>query len=174
MTKGLIRLSYRKIIDASSQKLWDKYVFDDTHMEFYMQAQLYNKDDKYNTFQELIDNVPQAEKLHYLTSRAAVGYIRQLNGVIPDVLNSSGKVCLPFTQFTFEILRSHVSNKDMHKIALTFYSEPITWIDTLGDALLIAYGDKRESLSNGDEVETDTLYLQPFLSISSLQATRPS
>ena len=170
----LIRFSYRKIIDASSQNPWDKYVFDDTYMEFYMQSQYYNQSGQYTTLQELIDNVPNADRLHTKTSTAAVGYIRQLNGVIPDVLNSSGKVCLPFTQFTFEILRSHVSNKDMHKIALTFYSEPITWIDTVGDALLIAYGDKRDALSNGDEIETDTLYLQPFLSISSLQVTRPS
>jgi hypothetical protein len=170
----LIRFSYRKIIDASSQNLWDKYVFDDTYMEFYMQSQYYNQTGQYTTFQELIDNIPNADRLHTQTSTAAVGYIRQLNGVIPDILNNSGKLCLPFIQFAFEILRSHVNNKDMHKIAITFYSEPITWIDTLGDALLIAYGDKRDALSNGDEVDTDLLLLRPFLSISSLQTTRLS
>ncbi|MVM33657.1 hypothetical protein GO755_26700 [Spirosoma sp. HMF4905] len=169
MTKGIIRLSYRKIIDATSQKPWDKFVFEDTYMEFYMQAQYYNQANKYSTFQELLDNVPNADKLHNLTSRAAIGYIRQLNKIIPDIANSSGKLCLPFTQFKFEIIQSHVQTKDAHKIAILFYSEPLTWIDTLIDRLLIAYGDQREALQTGKEIETDLIALQPYLSISSFQ-----
>ncbi|MFD2935044.1 hypothetical protein [Spirosoma flavum] len=169
MSKGIICLCYRKIIDVSSQKAWDKFVFDDTYMEFFMQAQYYNQEAKYSTFQELVDNVPNADKLHYLTSTAAIGYIRQLNKIIPDIANVSGKLCLPFTQFKFEIIQSHVQNKDAHKVAILFYSEPITWIDTIDNQLLIAYGDQREALQDGKEVDTDMVVLQPYLSISSIQ-----
>lgn len=169
MIKGLIRLSYRKIIDAASQKLWDKYVFDDTYMEFYMQAQSYNQDGRYTTFQELLDNVPNADRLHYQTSTAAIGYIRQLNGIIPEIANASGKLCLPFTQFMFEIIQSHVQNKDAHRVAISFYSEPLTWLDTLGNALLITYGDQREAIRAGKVVDTDMVTLQPYLTISSFQ-----
>ncbi|GAB3990283.1 hypothetical protein GCM10028807_17110 [Spirosoma daeguense] len=147
----LIHLSYRKIIDASSQKLWDKYVFEDTYMEFYMQAQFYNQENKFTTFQELLDNVPNADRLHFQTSTAAIGYIRQLQGQIPDVLNTSGKLCLPFTQFKFEIIHSHLTDKLAHKIAILFYSEPVTWIDTIGDMLLIAYGDQCEAFQQGQK-----------------------
>ena len=168
MTKGIIRLSYRKIIDANSPKLWDKYVFEDTYMEFYMQAQLYNPENKYATFQELLDNVPNADRLHNLTSAAAVGYIRQLNQLIPDIVNRSGKRCLPFSQFTFEIIQSHVQDKSAHRVAILFYSDPLTWIDTLPDSLLIAYGDQREALRESREVETDLLDVQPYLNISSV------
>ncbi|MCK8491628.1 hypothetical protein M0L20_07165 [Spirosoma sp. RP8] len=170
MIKGLIRLSYRKIIDASSQKAWDKYVFDDTYQEFYMQAQSYNQDSMYSTFQELLTHVPEADKLHYLTSRAAIGYIRQLNGIVPEIVNASGKLCLPFTQFKFEILQSHVQNKELHKVAISFYSEPLTWIDTIGNSLLITYGDQRQSLHEGKEIETDLLALQPYLNVSFVQS----
>ncbi|GAB4052631.1 hypothetical protein [Spirosoma litoris] len=169
MSKGIIRLSYRKIIDVTSQKPWDKFVFEDTYMEFYMQAQYYNQEAKYSTFQELLDHVPNADKLHQLTSRAAIGYIRQLNQIIPDIANSSGKLCLPFTQFKFEIIQSHVQTKDAHRIAIVFYSEPLTWIDTVHDRLLIAYGDQREALQAGSDVETHFVALQPYLSISSYQ-----
>ncbi|GAB4017649.1 hypothetical protein GCM10028808_49660 [Spirosoma migulaei] len=169
MIKGLIRLSYRKIIDVTSHKPWDKFVFEDTYLEFYMQAQFYNQENKYSTFQELLDNVPNADRLHHLTSGAAIGYIRQLNKLIPDMANSSGKLCLPFTQFKFEIIQSHVQNKNAHKIAIIFYSEPLTWIDTFSDRLLIAYGDQLDALQAGNEVETDLIALQPYLSISSLQ-----
>ena len=169
MSKGIIRLNYRKIIDASSQKLWDKFVFDDTYMEFFMQAQFYNQEKKYTTFQELIDNVPNTDKLHYLTSTAAIGYIRQLNKIIPDVANNSGKLCLPFTQFKFEIIQSHLENKDAHRIAILFYSDPLTWIDTIDNLLLIAYGDQRIAIQEGKDVETDMIALQPYLTISSFQ-----
>lgn len=85
--KGLIRLSFAKLIDASSQKPWDKTVFEETYQEFFMQAQLYNPQNQYQTFQELPDNVPNADQLHYLTSRVALGYLKQLNQLIPDVVN---------------------------------------------------------------------------------------
>ncbi|MBD2755099.1 hypothetical protein [Spirosoma validum] len=169
MVKGIIRLSYRKIIDATSQKLWDKYVFDDTYMEFYMQAQSYNQENKYTTFQELLDNVPNADRLHNQTSAAAIGYIRQLNGLIPEVANTSGKLCLPFTQFKFEIIQSHVQNKEAHRIAIIFFSEPLTWLDTIDNTLLITYGDQREVIQEGKAIDTDMIILQPYLSISSFQ-----
>ncbi|QJW92324.1 hypothetical protein HNV11_11720 [Spirosoma taeanense] len=169
MAKGLIQLSYCKIIDASASKPWDKAVFDDTYQEFFMQAQLYNPEAKYQTFRELLDNVPNAEQLHYLTSRVAMGDLKQLNQQIPDVVNAFGRLFLPFTQFKFEILASHVKKKEAHRIAIFFYSDPLTWIDTVADKLLIAYGDQRAALQAGQEVNTDLVALQPNLSIWSYQ-----
>jgi hypothetical protein len=167
--KGLIRLSYRKVIDVTSAKRWDRAVFDETYQEFYMQAQQYDQAGTYQTLQELIDNVPKAEQLHYLTSRVAMGYLQQVNQIIPDLLNASGQEAVPFTQFKFEILASDIKLKDAHKIAITFYSDPITWIDTLGNALFVAYGDQRQLLAEGKEVSTDLLMLQPNLTIWSYQ-----
>ena len=167
--KGLIRLSYRKLIDASSRKPWDQTVFEETFQEFFMQAQLYNQARNYQTFQELLDHVPAADQLHYLTSRVAMSYLKQLNQTIPDVLNASGIMSLPFSQFKFEILSAHLENKDSYRIAITFYSEPLTWLDTLGNQLLIAYGDHRLAVQAGDEVATDLIALQPNVSIWSFQ-----
>lgn len=170
MVKGLIRLSFCKIIDASSQSAWDRAVFEDTYQEFFMQAQLYNQGDKYQTFQELLANVPNADQLHYLTSRVAMGYLKQLNQVIPDVVNASGRPCIPFTQFKFEILASHVQKQKDHKIAIFFYSDLLTWLDTVGHQLLICYGNQREALQAGQEVSTDLIALQTNLNIWSYQA----
>ncbi|GAB3891369.1 hypothetical protein [Spirosoma agri] len=169
MVKGLVRLSYCKIIDASSQKSWDKAVFDETHQEFFIQAQQYDQANRYQTFQDLLINVPRAEQLHYLTSRVAMGYLKQLNQVMPDVVNAFGNQCLPFTQFKFEILASHVQQKAAHKIAIYFYSDPLTWLDTIDNNLLIAYGDQREAIRSGHEVSTDLVALQPYLNIWSFQ-----
>ncbi|MDQ6480308.1 hypothetical protein [Dyadobacter sp. LHD-138] len=168
MTKGLIQLCYRKIIDADAQKVWDKYVFEDTWMEFFMQAQTYNQEGQYNTFQEITENVPAASNLNYLVSTAAINYIRQLKDIVPDIVNVYGKLCLPFNRFRFEIIHADLKDKDGYKIAVYFYSEPVTWIDTLDGKLLIAYGDQRENLQSGTEVETEMIALQPYLNISSV------
>jgi hypothetical protein len=164
----IVRLCYRKIIDANSQKVWDKAVFDDTHLEFYMQAQRLDPDGKYTTLQELTENISNADQLHYLTSTAAIGYIRQLKEVIPDMANAYGKLCLPFKNFKFEIIHSHMMDKSQHKVAIWFYSEPLTWIDTIENQLLIAFGDQSETIRNGVEVETEMIALVPHLSISHL------
>lgn len=168
MTKGLIQLCYRKIIDADTQKTWDKYVFEDTWMEFFMQAQTYNQEGQYSTFQEITENVPAASNLNYLVSTAAINYIRQLKDIVPDIANVYGKLCLPFNRFRFEIIHADLKDKDGYKIAVYFYSEPVTWIDTLDGKLLIAYGDQRENLQSGVEVETEMIALQPYLNISSV------
>lgn len=166
MYKGIVKLSYRKIIDAASRKAWDTFVFNDTHLEFYMQAQRLDPEGKFPTFGQLREALGHADQLQYLTSTAAIGYIRQLNDLIPDVANQSGKLCLPFKNFRFEIIDSHIEDKSQHRIAIWFYSEPLTWIDTIGNNLLIAYGDRTEELTTGQAVETDLIPLGPSLSIS--------
>jgi hypothetical protein len=172
MAKGLIKLSYRKIIDATSTSLWDKHVFADTHREFYMQAQFFDQQNKYSTFREILENVPKADQMHYLVSTAAVGYIRQLNERIPDVVNASGKLAIPFKNFRFEIIQSHRKNKDQHKVAIYFYSETLTWIDSIDHHLVFAIGDKFDALNKGQEIETDMLLLKPGLSVCSYQKGR--
>ena len=169
MVKGLIRLCYSKIIDASSAGVWDKYVFEDTYKEFFMQSQYFNQQQKFLTFREILENDPKADKLHYLVSTAAIGYLRQLNERIPDVVNVSGKLFLPFKNFRFEILQSHVKDQGQHKVVIYFYSEVMTWIDTIGNQLLLATGDQLEAMHTGHFVDTDMLALRPYLSISSFQ-----
>lgn len=160
----IIRLCYRKIIDSHSLNAWERAVFDATHLEFYMQAQRLDPDGTFTTFQEITENIPNAGQLHYLTSTAAIGYIRQLKDTMPDIANASGMLCLPFKEFKFEIVQSHTEDKARHKIAIWFYSEPVIWIDTLGNQLLISY--QSEVLRSGVAVETDLITLVPFLSIS--------
>lgn len=162
----IIRLLYRKTIDTSSSRPWEKLVFDNSYTEFLMQAQNYNREKKYTTFGELIHNVPGAEKLHFLVSAAVVGYLKQLDGKVPDILNNTGKLFLPFTNFRFEIINSDLRKKEAHQVAINFISEPLAWYDTIGDRLLVGLGADE---AGGDGVLTEMFSLQPFLSIYSLK-----
>jgi len=165
MAKRIIRLLYRKVIDANAQKAWERHVFEDSYAEFLLQAQFYNQDKKYSSFGELLTHVPDAEKLHFLVSPAITGYLKQLNGKVPDVLNNIGKHFLPFRNFKFEIINSDIKHKTRHQVAVNFLSEPITWHDTIGNQLLVSLNNESED----GAVLTELFSLQPYLSIHSLK-----
>ena len=166
MNKKIIRFCYRKIIDASAQQVWDKYVFESSYTEFMLQYQFYNQEKKYTSFVELILNVKKAEKLHFLVSAAVTGYLQQLDYKIPDILNNLGKHFLVFKNYQFEIINSDIKNKSRHQVAINFFSEPLIWHDTIENYLLVSpvNGEK-----NNDGVLTNLVQLQPFLSIYSLK-----
>ncbi|MEI6946962.1 hypothetical protein V9K67_07140 [Paraflavisolibacter sp. H34] len=164
MQKAIIRLCYRKVIDAAAKTAWEKYVFEDTYTEFRLQAQYFNQEKKYTSFSELVSQVPGADKLHFLVSAAVTGYLRQLNGMVPGVLNVLGRQFLPFRNFRFEIINSDLRDKSKHQVAINFYSEPLVWHDTINDQLLVSIPDKKED----GETLTELFSLQPFLSIYSL------
>jgi len=164
--KRIVRFCYRKIIDASSENQWDKYVFESSYKEFLMQSQFYNQEKKYNSFSELINNIPSSEKLHFLVSTSVIGYLKQLNGIIPGITNNLGKQFLKFNNFQFEIIESDIKNKQAHRIAINFYSDHMNWHDTIDNYLLVSYigEDKTE-----EGTLTHLLQLQPFFSIYSLK-----
>jgi len=167
MSKGIIRLVYRKIIDATAQNVWEKYVFDATYAEFLMQSQLYNTEKKYTAFSELKNNVPNADKLHFLVSASVVPYLKQLNGKMPDILNNLGKLFVPFSNYKFEIIESDIRDKAKHRIAVEMYSDALTWIDTIDNHLLVSVHSDRED--SDAEVLTEMFVMQPYLSIYSIK-----
>lgn len=162
----IIRLIYRKIIDASCTKPWDQLLLECSWYEYLLQAQTFNPEKKYNTFAELMANVPNADRLHFLVTPAIIGYLKQLNGRVPDITNNIGKTFLPFKNFKFEIVNSDITDKTKHQVAVNFISEPLTWHDTIGHQLLVTLNNEPE---NGETL-TEMFSLQPFLSIYSIQS----
>lgn len=167
--KGVIKLSYRKIIDSQSTKAWDKAVWESTYLEFFMQAQQFDQSGQSLTFQEILDNNPRADQMHYLVSTAAMSYLKGLK-FIPDIINTEGVECLTFQNFKFEIIQSHTRQKELHQIAITFYSDALTWIDTVHNHFLVTYGDMSQSIKAGQEVATDLIPLQDNLSVAFFKA----
>ena len=165
MQKAIIRLCYRKVIDINSTKPWDKFVFDDTYTEFLLQSQLYNQEKKYASFSDIITHVPAAEKLHFLVSAAAIGYLQQLHGKMPDLLNNLGRLFLPFTHYRFEIINSSTKDKTKHQVAINFFTGDLVWHDTINNQLLLSIPGNME---NG-EILTELFTLLPFVSIYSLK-----
>ena len=165
MQTRLIQLTYRKIIDAAAPGPWDKLVWESTWSEYQLQVQNYDKEKQFPLFSELLQQVPAAVKLHFLVSASVTGYLRQLNGKVPDILNSLGLRFLPFNQYQFELIESDIRDKKQHRVAVRFVSDPLYWIDTVGNRLLLANAAPQENAG----WMTEMLELSPFVSISSLK-----
>ncbi|HPG10261.1 MAG TPA: hypothetical protein PLU37_01940 [Chitinophagaceae bacterium] len=167
MKKGrIIQFCYRKIIDNASEKQWEKYVFESSYKEFRMQAQLYNQDKKFRTIAEILHHVPAAERLHFLVSPSITGYIQQLKGIVPDVLDNLGKHFLHFEKYRFEIINSDIQDISHHQVAINFFSEPVEWIETIGNYMLITRSHEKADEENR---LTHLVELKPFFSIYSLK-----
>lgn len=164
---AMITLCYRKIIDAQAALNWEQYVFEDSYKEFLMQFQFYNTEKKYTSFSSLIHENPAANKLHFLTEAAIAGYMNQLNNKIPDIKSVLGKTFLFFDYYRFEIIESDIKNKNKHTVAINFYTKPVRLLNTIGDVLLLALNEA----ANEQNVPTEMLRLQPFLSICNIQKT---
>ncbi|WP_254448596.1 hypothetical protein [Spirosoma rhododendri] len=50
----------------------------------------------------------------------------------------------------------------------------MTWLDTVGNQLLVAYGDQQAAIRQGQAISTDLIPLQPELSIWSYQPILPA
>ena len=161
---SVIQFCYRKIIDANAIKAWERLVIEDTYTEFKMQSQRFNMA-AVNSFSEMLQKNPAAEQLHFLVSAAAVPYIKYLDGKIPDVQDSLGRTFLSFKNFRFEIIQSDVKDIAKHSVAINFFSEPVYWIASIGDHMLININQQTEN----ELLLTHTLSLSPFLSICSFQ-----
>lgn len=129
-----------------------------------MQAQFYNQQQQHTTFRQLVQQVPSAEKLHFLVSSSVVGYLKQLNGIVPDVLNKRGIPFLLFNDFKFEIIDSNFSDQSKHEIQLTFFSDPVLWHETIADWLLLSNPAEPQTKEGA---LTHLLQLQPAVDIYS-------
>lgn len=159
--KRKVRILYRKLIDSHAIRPWEKYVFDDSYREYQLQVQNIKNFAQYSGFAQMPDE--HKNRLNFLVSSSVVGYVQQLNNHIPDVLNGSGQLFLSFTQYRFEIVHSNPTNKNLHKIAINFYSDWLEWVDTISDRMLLSFS------SIGDEKLIETLQMQPHVSIYSLK-----
>src|SRR5260221_2048020 len=136
MTKKMIRLAYKQVIDASAQSDFEKKIFNDTYSELLMQEQVYNREKKFTTVAEMILANPKANSLHYKVGFAIGLYVNELNKKIPGLTDSLGNA-VSFDIFKTDIIHSDLTNKANHKIALTYLTSSQILVTSFGEYLVL-------------------------------------
>ncbi len=134
-----VQFAYRLVIDASTTSIWEKYVFDATYKEYYLQEQLFQQEtNKVETFRELLRQNKKAEQLHYLVGMATIPYIEQLEGNLYQITDNLNKTHLNFVDFELDIINSSNQNHANHKVALTFYTKQYFYFGEVNNHYLIS------------------------------------
>jgi hypothetical protein len=169
MSERVITLCYRKIIRPNPILPWDKLVYEDSYMEFKMQAQNFSAGTPYTSYADLLRHVPDAQKLAAMVTPAVSGYVQQQGDIMPDILNVLGRRFLKFNTFQFEIINSDINDRDKHVVAVSFFSEPMIWHETVDNYLLVSPCNEGSSIPGGTEILTNLFQLQSYLNIHAIK-----
>ena len=167
MSKALIKITYRQIINASAQSSFEKQVLKASYEEFLLKSQAYNKEGTIKTFSAMKANDGRANSLHYKSGFAVGGYISTLHKKIPGLPDTVGQAVL-FDTHRFELIESDITDQSAHTVAIWYYTDTLTLLEHFGDQLLLAYGDKTVELYGTEPQKIDNsflLQLQPGMSI---------
>nr|WP_067058877.1 hypothetical protein [Mucilaginibacter sp. L294] len=159
MTKAIIKLTYKQVIDASSTGDFEKNVLFASYQEFLLKSQAYNPGNKLKTFSEMKNNDGRANSLHYKLSFVIGYFIETLKNKIPVVTDTLGNN-ITFEVPKFELIESDVTSIAAHKVAINYITGDLTLLNTIGEYLVLTAG-------NGQE--TFTLKMQDGLAITSYQ-----
>jgi hypothetical protein len=159
MSKAIIKLTYKQVIDVSSTTDFEKNVLFASYQEFLLKSQAYNPGNRLKTFSEMKNNDGRSNSLHYKLSFAIGYFIETLKNKIPVLTDNLGN-SITFEMPKFELIESDITTIEEHKIALNYITGELTLLNTLGEYLVLTAG-------NGEE--TFTVKMQDGLSISSYQ-----
>ncbi|MEO5890966.1 MAG: hypothetical protein ABIQ31_11975 [Ferruginibacter sp.] len=167
MQKAIIQLTYRQVIDATSNSIFEKRVLHYSYEEYKMKSQAYNMDGNIATFTALKEKDGRANSLHYKSGFAIGGLIDGLKNNMPFLKDMLGQN-VGFDTYKFELIESDITNMLLHKVAIHYITGWLTLYEIIGDTLLLSKENDLEA-SVHKPVETFMLKMQPGLSITSYQ-----
>lgn len=147
MGRTMIKLAIRQVIDASSTGTFAKNVFRDSYAEFLLQSQAYNPDEAFSTFAEMVEHQPKANSLHYKTGFAVGLYIQSLANLIPGAWDTLGNIQLSFERHQFKIMSSGIHDRQLHKVAVLYYTAPLLLHKVIGEYLLLGFNDTTDTFT---------------------------
>jgi hypothetical protein len=144
MTKAIIKLTYRQVIDASCATDFEKNAWHFSYEEYKLKSQAYNLDGSIKTFSRLKEKDGRANSLHYKTGFAISGFVEKLKGKIPLLQDALGQAIL-FDSWQLELVESDITNKALHKIAILYTTEFFTLHQVMGETLLLSKENNAEN-----------------------------
>lgn len=164
--KGMITLKYLKNIDSQCTPGSERELWHTTFLEYKLKVQYYDPKGEYEDFQSITNSKPNvADKLTYLVSLSAIFWLKELNGLMPDIVDTLSKPSIPFENYWFNLINSSIKKPQCHHFSLTFISKPLYWIDTISDILLLSSSSPKD-----DKVQTFGIRLSPGMAIESFKA----
>ena len=167
----IIQLSFRQIISSSDVGEFENAIRRATYNEFLLKSQVYNQENKFTRFTEMVVADGRANSLHYKSGFVIEPWILKFRYQIPHLKDHGGK-SIPFVNYRFELIESSISDFEQHKVAIHYETNPYTWLATLGNAVVLT---PVNSKPDGEGFMTSfTLSVGRSLSIIKISGTETS
>ncbi len=137
MKTAIIKIAFRQIIDASGTTDFEQKVLSVSYDEFLLKSQAYNIESKFKTFSEMKRADGRANSLHYKSGFGASALVESLNNIIPGLQDTLGKP-IHFETYQFEIIESDITDINLHKVAIIYFTSSLTLFDNFGNHLILA------------------------------------
>jgi hypothetical protein len=158
MPLTIIKLTYRQLIDPSSEDQFEKKVLHYSYEEFLLKSQVYNPEGKFKSFTEMKANDGRANSLHYKSGFAVDGFISALKNTIPKLKDNLGKA-LSFENYSFELVESDISDRTKHSVAIHYSTPRLILHKTIGEFMVLGKDDETTR-------ETFTLQISKDLAVT--------
>lgn len=159
MSKVLIKLTYKQVIDSSAETDFERNIFSASYEEFLLKSQAYNPGRVLRTFSEMKNNDGRASLLHYKLSFVIGYFIETLKNKIPVFTDTLGN-SINFQVPQMELIESDITDIKAHKVAINYITGELLLLNTIGEYLIL-------SADNGET--TFTVKMQAQLAISRYQ-----
>ncbi|MEJ6979018.1 hypothetical protein WG906_01060 [Pedobacter sp. P351] len=160
----LIKLTYQQLIDSASEGTFEKAIFNCSYEAFISKSEVYNRDNKYLTFSEIVEKDGRANSLHFKLTSAASHLLESLNKKIPNLSDHLGNP-IPFKIADLQLLNSCIEDESRHRIKILYTTEVLHLHEIIGDYLLLSL-DKDFDWGKDELRQTFMLKTQACLSIS--------
>lgn len=160
----LIKLTYQQLIDSSSEDSFEKAIFDSSYQEFLTKFQAYNKEERFVTFNELLEKDGRANSLHFKLTFASGHILDSLNKRIPNLRDQLGNQ-ISFKFAELHLLDSSIEDQALHKVAIRYTTKVLILHEIIGDYLLLSV-DKDFDWERDELRQTFMVKTQQGLSIS--------
>lgn len=159
MSKAIIKLTYKQVIDSSARTDFERSILSASYREFLLKSQAYNPGNVLKTFSEMKNNDGRANSLHYKLSFVIGYFIETLKNKIPVLTDNLGK-SINFEVPQMELIESDITDVSAHKVAINYITGDLLLLNTIGEYLVL-------SANNGETAFT--VKMQDYLAISSYQ-----
>lgn len=167
MPKALIKLAWRQVIDINSNTPFEQDIFNTTFAEFIFQQQSFSKGEELYTWSAIRSKFPKAHPaLPFKVSFSIAGLLQSLDKKIPDLEDTLSLRPIHFFNHYFQLIESDIRDHSVHKVAVIYFTDTLTYFGNIGDALLLTDGDAAHTPEH-QPISTFQLRADPRLSIFS-------
>lgn len=166
MAIAQVKITYKKSIDSNAKTEFEKAVFKATYYQFLIKSRIYNVDNQFKTYTQILENDDRAVALNDKLSLAVKYLLDQSKNKMPGLKDTLGRK-ISFISQELELQESDLLDQSAHHINLIYHTGNLILHQIIGEYLLLSVPLKEQDCK--EEASTFMLKLQPDISISSYQ-----